>query len=333
MTALSPVLAVLAAVANAASNVLQRSGNRDKQSQDEFSIELIKRLFQDRIWLIGLATVLASFFIQAAALGVGQLAEVEPLVVLELPITLILGKFFLGSELHRREWIAIAVMTGGVIGLVLCLGPSGGSATSVDGATWAVATAATVGLGGSLFALARFRRIGTGRQAALLGAAAGVAFGLTSALTKGVTAMLSRGPIAVLSAWQTYLLLVFGLASMWLLQQAFNSGRLVAAQPGITLADPLVAILWGTLIFKETTNTGVMLGIAGLFALAMAAGGVLLSNSAETTGAQAEREGSSQSSSRRRQSSSSSSSNRRKSSRKRSSAAKKRSTSSTRRAS
>ena len=292
MTALAPFLALLAAVANAVSNVLQRSGNRHQQDEDEFSLALLKELFTDRIWLIGLAVVLASFLIQAAAIGVGELALVEPLVVLELPITLILGKFFLDGELRRREWLSIATMTAGVVGLVLCLGPSGGSASTVDGLTWGLATTTTAVMVAVLFGIPRFRPLEAGVEAALLGSAAGVCFGLTSALTKGAISALSQGPAALFEAWQTYLVMVFGLGSMWLLQQAFNSGRLVAAQPGVTLADPLVAILWGTLVFGETTNGPIALAFAGLFTVVMALGGVLLAHSAATSAGNAESEGS-----------------------------------------
>jgi hypothetical protein len=47
-------------------------------------------------------------------------------------------------------------------------------------------------------------------------------------------------------------------------QAALNAGALVAAQPGITLLDPLVAVLWGTVVVHEQTRTGPILLIAGL---------------------------------------------------------------------
>jgi hypothetical protein len=38
---------------------------------------------------------------------------------------------------------------------------------------------------------------------------------------------------------------IASLASMWLLQNALHAGKLVAAQPGMTLLDPVVSIIWG----------------------------------------------------------------------------------------
>jgi drug/metabolite transporter (DMT)-like permease len=52
---------------------------------------------------------------------------------------------------------------------------------------------------------------------------------------------------------------------MFLLQSAMNAGRLVAAQPGLTLTDPIVSILWGVLVFHEQVRTGwfLVLTVAG----------------------------------------------------------------------
>ena len=47
-----------------------------------------------------------------------------------------------------------------------------------------------------------------------------------------------------------------GVLAMFLVQSALNAGRLVAAQPGLTLTDPIVSILWGVLVFREQVRTG-----------------------------------------------------------------------------
>ena len=41
-----------------------------------------------------------------------------------------------------------------------------------------------------------------------------------------------------------------------LLENAYHAGPLAAAQPGITLADPLVATTWGGFVFGEHVPTG-----------------------------------------------------------------------------
>ena len=51
---------------------------------------------------------------------------------------------------------------------------------------------------------------------------------------------------------------------------------LVAAQPGITLLDPLVSLLWGTVVLGESTRTGPILLLAALGALAIVTGVLVL---------------------------------------------------------
>jgi hypothetical protein len=43
---------------------------------------------------------------------------------------------------------------------------------------------------------------------------------------------------------------------MFLVQSALNAGRLIAAQPGLTLSDPIISILWGVLAFHEKVRGG-----------------------------------------------------------------------------
>ena len=113
----------------------------------------------------------------------------------------------------------------------------------------------------------------------MLGAAAGVTFGVTAALMKGMTQGFGGGFSGVLTSWHPYVMAVSGIVGMLIMQSALNAGRLVAAQPGITLLDPCVAMLWGVFGFHEQVNGGASLAFAVLSGLALAAGGVLLSTS------------------------------------------------------
>ncbi|MDQ2706641.1 MAG: hypothetical protein M3Z25_02970 [Actinomycetota bacterium] len=64
-----------------------------------------------------------------------------------------------------------------------------------------------------------------------------------------------------------------------LLQNALQAGRLVASQPGITLANPVVALVWGIGLFHERIHTGWWLVGAGVGAALLTGGAVLLSRS------------------------------------------------------
>ena len=58
-----------------------------------------------------------------------------------------------------------------------------------------------------------------------------------------------------------------------------NAGPLIAAQPGLTLSDPIVSIMWGVFVYGEQARTGWFAGLAAAGALVLAAAAVVLMRS------------------------------------------------------
>jgi drug/metabolite transporter (DMT)-like permease len=261
MFGLSLALAVLAAASNALSSVMQRKANISYSDEEPLTVRTAGRVIRRPAWLIGFGAMLTSFAMQAAALGVGELSAVEPVLVIELPMTLLLSSLVFRRRLHGRDWIGIVGMTVGLSALIGALSPSGGRVTGVTAPMWIAATAASAAAIGGTWAAALLVR-GRGRSA-LFGIAAGTGFGLTASLIKAdVDVIGADGVAAVFRTWQLYAIAVSGLLSVWLVQNALHSGTLVEAQPGITLLDPIVSVLWGVLVFQESVNRGPVLAIA-----------------------------------------------------------------------
>jgi drug/metabolite transporter (DMT)-like permease len=281
------VLAVLAACANAVSSVMQRKANRRTPKGQNMSLRLIWNLLHQPAWFGGVLAVIAGFLLQAGALGSGQLSVVEPILVLELPVTLLLASRVFRTRLHRREWGAAAAITVGLAGVLYFLSPSGGHAGRVSWWGWAIGIGVSLGFIAALAAWGRRGPAGAGprddkseaMQAALLGVAAGASFGLTAALMKGMTTTFSRGITALFTSWQLYAMIAAGGLAMFLLQSALNAGRLVAVQPALTMTDPIVSVLWGVLIFGERVRGGWYIGLAVLSGLVIAAAIVALAGS------------------------------------------------------
>lgn len=274
---LSVVLALIAACSNAASNVIQRATNREESGVKTLSLQLVKDLLHRPLWFAGLAAVTLSFLLQASALHFGPLARVEPLLVFELPLTFVGAALFLGARLGRLEWAAAFIMTIGLAALVFFLHTSGRHGqTSI--AVWAVGLGICEGVVTALV-VAGVRATDDAR-AALYGAATGIQFGVTAALMTGTVHLINGGIISLLGAWQTYAMVASGVFAMFLVQNALQSGKILAAQPGITLLDPFVAIVWGVFAFHErTTSNDVYLIIAALGGVTMIVGALLLSRS------------------------------------------------------
>jgi drug/metabolite transporter (DMT)-like permease len=270
--------AVVASFGNALSNVMQRKASLEQSDGVEFGLTFLARLVRDRTWLLGFAGMAASFFFQALALERGQLSAVETIITLEVPLTLLAASHVFASRLTRREWVAIALMTAGMVGLIGSLDPRPGNESAVDGPTYALAGGAT------LLTIVVLLAFANGRPplatTALRGAAAGASFGLSATLIKETVAQYdAHGISAVMSTWQTYGAIIVGVGGVLVMQWALHSGPLLAAQPGFTLMDPLVSILWGVLVYDEVTRTGGWLILACAGGVALGSGVVVLARS------------------------------------------------------
>jgi drug/metabolite transporter (DMT)-like permease len=281
------LLAVLAACVNAAASVLQRQANQRVPQSENLSWKLIRSLLHEPVWFGGVLMVTVGFLLQATALGTGQLAVVQPILVLDLPATLILASWVFKWRMRRQEWASAVAMTAGLAGLLYFLSPSAGRLATVRWYIWLIGIGVNLAVAGALVAWGRHGPAGhagssegsSSRQAAVLGVAAGTAFGLTAALMKGMTATFSSGIGALLASWQLYGMVAAGVLAMFLMQSAMNAGRLLAAQPGLTLSDPIVSILWGVLAFDERVRGGMHTLLAAASGVIMAAAVVALSRS------------------------------------------------------
>lgn len=261
---LTYLLAVLAAAANALSWVLQRMANREIPRKESLHWKLIRDLLRSPVWYGGIAAITVGFVLQAAALGTGALAVVETILVIELPLTLLLASRLFGRRLGASEWVPISGLTVGVGLLLFLLSPSAGTAEATSWYAWALAIGANAALVALLVGWSRAgtlhpgttRRMTTEQRAALLGMAAGSTFGLTAALIKGATGTFSGGFATLFTSWQLYGVVAAGCLGFFLTQSALNAGRLVAAQPGISLMDPVISVLWGVLVFGEQVRSG-----------------------------------------------------------------------------
>jgi drug/metabolite transporter (DMT)-like permease len=265
---LTYALAVLAACANALSSVLQRKANKRVPQRENMSLRQIWTLLHQPVWFGGILAITVGFLLQASALGTGDLSVVEPVLVLELPFTLILASRLFHQRLGLREWLPAAAMTAGLAGLLYLLAPSAGGPPRLHWYGWLAGVGGNLALVGCLVLVARHGSIRRARpehpgppgggsfRAGLLAVAAGSTFGLTAALMKEVTRTFERGLGALFTDWPVYAMVAAGVLGMFLTQSALNAGQLIAAQPGLSLSDPLISVLWGVLAFHEQIRQG-----------------------------------------------------------------------------
>ncbi|GLW07841.1 hypothetical protein Misp01_29710 [Microtetraspora sp. NBRC 13810] len=257
-------LALLAATSNAGASVLQRHAARAVPDELEFHLSLVWALIRNPVWLYGIGALILGFVFQAGALGVGGLALVQPIMTVELPITMVLLSWAFGIVLDRRSWLAVGALTVGLAMFLVAASPQAGHRLPGAG-SWLLALTVTSGTILALEVVARLF-VGPGpARAAILGTAGGLGFAFTATLIKETVGILRGDPGMLPFSWQPYAMVAAGLYSVFLLQNALHSGTLVAAQPALTISDPVAGILYGTLMFGEPVRSGpwIVMEVAG----------------------------------------------------------------------
>jgi drug/metabolite transporter (DMT)-like permease len=279
---LTVIFAALGACANALSSVMQRKAAAGAPEAGGESALLLHELRRPA-FLIGIVGLIAGFLLQAAALSHGPLTVVQPVLVSELPLTLLLAALVFRTPIRARDVLAAAAVAAGVALALVGAAPSDGSHEATS-AAW-VGYAGTAAAALAVLAFAGWRSRGN-RRAAVLGVVAGGGFALTATFMAPVTARLADGLGVVASSWQLYAMVAAGIAAVLTLQNAYQAGSLAISQPGVTIADPVLAVVLGVLLFDERVRLGWFLLPELVGVAAIVVGVVILSRSITVTGAE-----------------------------------------------
>lgn len=307
---LAVALALGAALCYGLASALQQHTAAREPTTESLRVGLLTRLVRRPLWLAGGGADLAGFALQFAALSIGSLVVVQPILVLSLLFALPISARLGGARGERervatpgrtssaggpasrndgtsdprrpptaphipRTWVAGAALCAGVAVFLAAAAPSNGTGALPLEAWLAVLGAS----GGAAVVLAvGGRRLGGRLGPVLLSTAAGILYALAAALTKATGALLAEGLLRAIESWQLVALVAVGATALLVSQSAFQAGSLELSLPSMTVVNPVVSILLGTLAFGEHVATaplslaGEVLGLAaltvGVFALA-----------------------------------------------------------------
>ena len=256
-------VALTAAVAFGWSTALMHHAVSSAPSDVRGILMLLRHVISQWRWILGFAASLAGLGLHAAALHLGSLSVVQPIVVSALVFGLVF-RAALERRLLRTSEAAMALMVAAGLSLFLvAAGSSGGSHRPSEQASLVVLA---LGGGAASTGWALSRRARPHRAGLLLGAAAGVVFGLIAGTLKALADALAGGT-NVLTTWPLYVLIVLGVAGFLLNQQAYHVAPLAASLPALNVVNPLVALVFGVTVFGEHPGSdviAVLLETAGL---------------------------------------------------------------------
>ena len=294
MIAAAIVFAVLSALSNACSAVLQRlavvhhrsatagpatagramAGRAMARPAWRAAWRAAIDLVRQPAWLLGGLFLVGTFVFQALGLYFGPLSLVQPVLVLELIFTLGLRVFLMHDDIAARTWSAALTICLGLAAFLVVASPGEGTHVP-DARQWmlAVGTRSLAVLGLLLLA----RSGSPARRAALYGAATAVVWSVDAAFVKQTVDVLAHGGLpAVFMHWPLYAMIATGVLGTALLQGAYAAGPLAASQAALLIIDPLVSITLGVELFHEqlSSDPGHVLG--AIVSLAVLGAGVVM---------------------------------------------------------
>ncbi|MBL7260390.1 DMT family transporter [Paractinoplanes lichenicola] len=215
-------------------------------------------------WAVALLLTGGGVVLHVVALNFGTVAVVQALGTLTLLFALPIAAVRYRTSIGRASWID-AILT--VLGLALILSLSVESSEPAvlappDDRHLALITLAVV----AVLTLAAWPA-GPRVRSVLLAAAAGVAFGIASVLSKAVLAAFTDGGAGAVSPFAGVAVLVFATGGYVLGQLSYGRAGLAAPLATVSVANPIVAATAGVVVFDESFR----FGPAGLLMVGFAA--------------------------------------------------------------
>jgi glucose uptake protein GlcU len=238
---------ITSAAGFATSNALQHRAAGRVPASVERARAVLAHLARQRIWLFATTISFGAMLLHALALRIGSLALVQPLMLAGVVLAVPLRAAVERKRPTASELQAVSVTASGLALFVVCTNVAPSDATPA-----VTSLAEFIGcLGLMVLALRASRRApDPKRQAAYLGVAAGLMFGVTAGLLKTVGNALAAGN-GTAAAATIVALIGAGLIGTALNQRAYQIAPLAFSMPVVNVVDVLVAVLFGVVVYGE----------------------------------------------------------------------------------
>jgi drug/metabolite transporter (DMT)-like permease len=205
-------------------------------------------------WWLGAGLAVCGFSLQAAALGLGSILLVQPLLVLAVLFALPLEAWFDHRRPTRTEWAWGGALTC-CVAVFLCLA-SPRSSESRPGPMFFVLTVVAVlaCLAGLVIAA---ESSNNHMRSLFYGLTAGALFGISALLIKAVITQANDDLPRIAFHLEIYLLVVVIVAGIFAQQRGFGSGDLQTSFPAMTVMEPAVAMALGMALLSERISVSV----------------------------------------------------------------------------
>ncbi|MFE6864339.1 DMT family transporter [Nocardia sp. NPDC057668] len=215
---------------------------------------LLRTLVRNPRWWAGIIGDGGGFAFQVAALALGSVLVVQPILVTSLVFALPLAQRFGAVRVTPLMWANAFALTA-ALAVFLIVGDPAEGVSDAPTRQWAGPLGVILGLVVAAVIAARVVQAAAW-QSLLYGTAGGTLVGVSAALTAHVTDLFEHSLASAVTSWQLYLLVATGLAGVYLQQLGYQAGSLAACLPAFTVAEPIVAAFLGFTVLEERLRSG-----------------------------------------------------------------------------
>ena len=218
------------------------------------SLRHVFKLIARPSWLLGTVLLGLAVVFQIGSLSLSPLIVVQPIGVVGLVITSVLNSRLSGVRLGKRARTAIAMCVAGIVSFVTIAAFTASDRPVTDQKLITILVLFGIVFAGTVLTLIALRR----RAIALLYiVGAGVLYGFVATFAKAVIGRFQQGEFEWLT-WACVAALVAGaLVGMIYVQNAYSSGPPDLVVAGLTVIDPLIAVLVGIVVLNEAAGASV----------------------------------------------------------------------------
>jgi drug/metabolite transporter (DMT)-like permease len=205
-------------------------------------------LFRSKWWTIGWLVAAAAFLAHVAALALLPLSLAQAVLSGGLVLLAVLAERFFGFELRRRQWVGI-VLVAVSLALLAVTGERSGDHSDYSLVAMITFEGGAIALGVLLIFSGRIERV-RAQYGVMLGAAAGLGFGISDVAIKALSGNLESGVGGLLSPW-TVLVVAAAVASFFASARSLQVGDGVAVIAVTSVAANMSTIVAGVVVFGD----------------------------------------------------------------------------------
>ena len=253
------VLALACAVATQLGFLYKHRGANAAPKVDiRHPLRTVKSLFASKWFAIGMGVALGAWLLHVAALAFAPLSVVQAVLSTGVVMLAVLADRLFGFEVGRRQWIGVAMTAAGLILLVITFPAHSGAHSSYSLAGMLAFEGGMLAIGALLITGPRMGAPDH-HHGIMLGAAAGVLFGVSDIAIKALTGL--GGPLEILlSPWLAFTVLA-SIVAFYASARGLQDGEAVPVIASTSTAANVSCILGGIVVFGDPMPSDT-LGIA-----------------------------------------------------------------------